>query len=209
MPAFFARFALAVLLLILALAPQAVPAAESEEAAEEPDLKWFASIYGGQLSSEGFREWFLLPPEMETHLMAAASVGRELCAVRRDFRIEAEAIAGHHFGDFRGREVEYQEAAAALNLRWKDMPWDRTADTSLGFGLGVSLATEVPEPEVRLNGASDEVLVYMMVDATLAHPRHPWAALFFRVHHRSGGYGLLGGVKGGSNYLTGGLRFEF
>lgn len=178
-----------------------------EEAREADDL--IVGVYGGWLSAEGFREWFVPPIEMEEHYLAALSLARELARAWKVFTVEAEGIALRHWGPFRGEEQEYLELVAAANLRWKDMPWDRSLDTSLGFGLGVSATSEEPEHERRINGSTDQVLCYMMLDFTVALPERPEWELAFRVHHRSGIWGLIGDVKGGSNYLTLGIRRRF
>ncbi len=169
------------------------------------DLGWYGSVYGGWLTEEGYREWFAGEPRMEEHYMLAGSVIRELRQFG-DFMVEAEGMGAWHWGPFRGVDEEYAEAAASGNLRWKDMPWDGTVDTSLAFGLGLSATTVTPEHEERIHGRSDNALVYMMTEITAARPSEPDHMLFFRVHHRSGAFGLLSDIKGASNYLTVGVR---
>jgi hypothetical protein len=208
-------------LLGLALCLGAAPAASADQPPSDVARAWAVSLYGGTLSPDGFREWFVPPVETEDHHVAALSVSKGLGALSEHWRwadgtffldgldLEAEAIAAWHWGPFRGDEQEYAEGAASLNIRYRELPWDHVVDTSFGFGLGLSLTSEVPEHEVRVNGDSQELLTYMMVDATLALPAYPAWQLLLRVHHRSGVWGLMSGIMGGSNYLTMGLKYEF
>lgn len=190
---------------LLALALLAATATANGQAGEPEDLGWYGSLYGGWLTEEGYREWFTGEPDMEEHWLMAGSVIKELERLG-DFMVEAEGLGAWHWGPFRGAAQEYAEAAASGNLRWKDMPWDATVDTSLAFGLGLSVTSEVPEHEERIHGKSDQALVYMMTEVTAARPSDPERMVFFRVHHRSGAFGLLDDVRGASNYLAVGVR---
>lgn len=166
------------------------------------------AAWGGWLSAEGFREWFIPPIEMEDHYLAGLSLAREL-ALLGDFTLEAELFGAHHWGPFRGDAQEYQELAGLGLLRWRDLPWDKTVDASIAFGLGVSAVSEEPEHERRINGATDQALCAMVLEFTAALPSRPDWELAFRVHHRSGVWGLVNDVKGGSNYLLLGLKRHF
>ncbi len=69
------------------------------------------------------------------------------------------------------------------------------------------MASEVPEVEVELEGASEKLLLYWNIDVTLGPPRSSWA-LLLRLHHRSGGFGLLAD-DGGMNAVALGVRVAF
>ncbi|MEW5774737.1 MAG: hypothetical protein AB1916_14565 [Thermodesulfobacteriota bacterium] len=199
---------LGIALALLAGAAWAAAAAEEEERSRRADAV-IVGVWGGWLSAEGFREWFIPPLEMEDHYLAGISLGRELVPLGQVFVVEAELYGAHHWGPFRGDSQAYQELAGLGLLRWREMPWDRSLDTSIAFGLGVSGVTEDPEHERRINGSTDQVLCAMALEFTAALPSLPEWELAFRVHHRSGVWGLIGDVKGGSNYLTLGLKRRF
>jgi hypothetical protein len=50
-------------------------------------------------------------------------------------------------------------------------------------------------------------LNYLLFELALGLPKYPRWDLVVRVHHRSSIFGLYG--AGGSNYLTGGVKFSF
>lgn len=113
----------------------------------------------------------------------------------------------------------HREYNAALILRWHKFPWDNYLDTSLAFGNGISYATKYPpyetDPHGQLHGKEHEInkvskiLYYLLIEWNFTHPKiTPWS-VFVRIHHRSGIFGLINGVDGGSNFIGSGIRYEF
>ncbi|MBF0227337.1 MAG: hypothetical protein HQK76_17980 [Desulfobacterales bacterium] len=110
----------------------------------------------------------------------------------------------------------HEEFNAALIIRWSYFPWDYLIDTSIAAGEGLSYATENPPAETDYHAINhddeDEVskiLNYLMFEWTFALPRYPKQRLIFRIHHRSGIFGVFNNVKGGSNAIGIGLRYDF
>jgi len=118
-------------------------------------------------------------------------------------RWEGELQVLKHFG-----EQDHVEFVGSVNLRWVTFPWNRYLATTVGFGGGLSMATEVPELERRDPSNSDAaaLLHYVMIEATFALPGSRWSVVT-RVHHRSGVWGLFS--HSGSNVLAAGLRYRF
>lgn len=79
--------------------------------------------------------------------------------------------------------------------------------TSTAFGLGLSYATEIPQVEIDRKGASRRTYFYWLAEVEFALPDLA-ANAFFRVHHRSDGFGFFD-VDGGSTALVFGWRKEF
>ncbi len=100
-------------------------------------------------------------------------------------------------------------AGSALVFRWLKTPWSRFLGRGdMGFGNGLSYATQVPDIEARELSRSQRWLWHLAFDMTFGLKR--WIEpldLFLRLHHRSGVFGLLGDVTGGSDYLCFGLRW--
>jgi hypothetical protein len=119
-----------------------------------------------------------------------------------DLGLEAEGQVVYNFGD-----QSHWEFNALLAARWYRFPWNDSVATTLAFGAGLSWATEVPEVEVELEGASEQLLIYWHLEMTFAQPGAPWA-VNLRLHHRSGGFGLLAD-DGGMNALCLGLTRRF
>ncbi len=116
--------------------------------------------------------------------------------------MELEGQIGKYFNDQKNWEINL-----ALAARWRKFPWREKINISVAWGIGPSYATEVPPIEVRINGASRQMLVYWFAEATFGPPKSSWSWVL-RIHHRSPGFGLLG-TEGGANILSSGLKFYF
>jgi hypothetical protein len=114
----------------------------------------------------------------------------------------AEAQVGYNFGD-----QSHWEFNVAGGPRWHRFPWSDRIETTAAFGIGLSYATEIPAVEVALEETSERLLVYWMMEATLAPPGSRWA-VSLRLHHRSTGFGLFAD-EGGMNALGAGVRIDF
>lgn len=97
------------------------------------------------------------------------------------------------------------EGDALLNFWWKWFPWNRWVPTSLKLGEGISIATGYPSSEVVSQGIRSAFLNYLFVGLSFSSNSMPEWSLDFLIHHRSGIYGLVNGVSGGSNYLCVGI----
>ena len=131
-------------------------------------------------------------------LAASRGIGR--FDHRFGFEIEGQVV--HHFGD-----QDHWEFNLPIIGRWKAFPWDAVVDTSLAFGIGPSYASEKPKVEVANDGASRRLLVYWMMEIEVGALDTDWSAIF-RLHHRSGAFGLVAD-EGGSNAMVIGLRHRF
>jgi hypothetical protein len=89
------------------------------------------------------------------------------------------------------------------------IPRDHRLDTSFAIGDGISYASKKPKIELDKMGKTSNVLNYLMLELEFTMPRQPKVSLFTRIHHRSGVFGLINNVSGGSNMIVGGLRFHF
>ena len=132
------------------------------------------------------------------------SVGKEVKEFKAPLRLEVEGQIGKHWG-----YQKHWETNAALVLRWLKFPWDRHVDSSFAIGDGISYASEDPQIEVDKLGRTSKILNYLLLELECAIPDQDKWSVFMRIHHRSGIYGLIDGVSGGSNMLTGGVRLRF
>jgi hypothetical protein len=111
---------------------------------------------------------------------------------------------------------EHMEYNAVLVLRFLKLPWDRFLDTSFALGEGISYSTKIPPIEVNqhainhgLGHNESKLLNYLMVEAAFRIPATKRWHFFYRIHHRSGVYGLIRGVSDASNFVGLGIRYEF
>ena len=127
---------------------------------------------------------------------------------RLSFEVEGAVIK--HFG----RQDHVELTALPLAVRWHAFPWSRRVATSVGLGGGFSYATDEPDGERLVRDLDDDedpekLLFTWYAEVTAGPPAADWEGVF-RLHHRSGGFGLLGEQgKTGSDFLTAGIRWRF
>lgn len=179
-----------------------LPASALADSADEG--YWHFGVYGGKAGEErmldiltrfntGFRDAWLV----------AVAPGYVYRRTER-WRFEVEGQVVKHFGD-----QDHWEFNAAWLARWMRFPWNDHVDTRTALGLGVSYATEIPvvEPRAKLEeGESRKFLGYVAVEIELAPPGGSAWSGFVRLHHRSDAFGLFHDQRGGSNFITLGLR---
>jgi len=178
---------------------------------------WGATLFYGQLTETHFEEIFFSRPRVEERYLLGGMLRRELGAVREALEwapkglfLDAEGGLLHKWGDWKGVDHHFQEAVLSANLRYEFGSNPLRLD-SISFGNGLSFTMEKPEyeKEITLNERTSQLLYYLMVETAFRVPAAPDWELVLRVHHRSGGYGLINGVNGGSNYLCLGVRYNF
>jgi len=104
------------------------------------------------------------------------------------------------------------ELNAFIMARWSDFPWSKTIRTTFGVGGGLSYASDIPSIEIHHNkpdGDYKNLLHYIAVEATFALPKRPDWQLVYRLHHRSGVFGLMGADNVGNTAVQIGLRHYF
>ncbi len=161
------------------------------------------SIFGGWMTDNNWEDVFT-PWDLEFRDTALAGIAGSRRFWRYDdnisFEIEGQIV--RYFGD-----QENWEFNLPIIVRWETFPWNDVIDTSVAFGLGPSYATEVPKEEVAMDGDSQRWLVYWVFELALGVPETDWSGIF-RLHHRSGAFGIVAD-EGGTNVLAVGLKRRF
>ena len=105
------------------------------------------------------------------------------------------------------------EGWAGIYLRFDGFPWNNRIRTTVGISTGLDYLSNLPDAETSPDGEPEEhtshVLHYLSPEITFALPKHPNQELVIRLHHRSGLFGAIGGVSGGSNVVTVGFRHRW
>lgn len=172
--------------------------------AKANDRPWILTGYAFRLTDSNWRR-ALWPGTVEFIDAGAVALafGREVTTLADDrIAIEVEGTVARHFGD-----QDHWEFAIPVIARWQAFPWNETVDTSIAWGAGLSWATEEPATEAERSDSTQQLMIYWVLEATAGPPDADWEAVF-RLHHRSGGYGLLTD-EGGSNGLGLGLKVRF
>ena len=106
-------------------------------------------------------------------------------------------------------EAHEFEFVLAPFLRWQSFPWNDVIYTNLRVSqLGLSYATGV-SPWERKNSGNEQgsnFLQFAAAELTFAPNARSRVESYIGLHHRSGIYGAINGVSGGSNYVTIGFR---
>lgn len=120
--------------------------------------------------------------------------------------------------EIEGSFIKYMEnlsnfsVASAFLVRWLNAPWKNAAPGSVALGNGLSYASEIPDIESRHLPKNSRFLYHLVFEFTFSLAQKEnvpiWEAIF-RVHHRSGIFGLFDGVIGGSDFLCLGIKRRF
>ena len=172
------------------------------------------TLFYAQLTDEDFIELPFSVPKFKKRYLLGAALRKELFKLKEkldwapeNIYCDLEGVLVHKWGNWQDDEQSFQEVAGSFNLRYEFADnWIHL--DSVSFGNGVSLATDEPEYEKQttLNGQTSNLLYYLMLDAAFDLPYTEKWQLVLRVHHRSGVFGLINDVDGGSNYIGLGLR---
>ncbi len=165
------------------------------------------AILGGIFSPDVFSDIVFSPWDTRTDsiYLLSGSYNRRLTTVLNHLDIEVEGGLGRRFGDNNSAE-----AYAALGLRWRQFPWNDFLTTSFAvYPIGPSYVANLSPAEVSKDGKSSNWLNYFSIELTLAAPSTPQLEMLFRLHHRSGVFGLINGSTNGADFLSVGARYRF
>ncbi len=197
------------------------PVAESApKSSETPALKpdrpaeWAVTVMGGVLNETSFGSILFAPwtsDFVDTQLLSV-TVSKRVHEFNQDsifgqyWFIDWEAGAGQRFGNSKASEFW-----TAFYINYDGFPWSNTIYMTVGTSIGLNYATSISDLEVRKsgNGKGNKLLHYFSPEITFADPDNKDLAIVARWHHRSGVFGLFDGVKGGSTFLTIGIRRHF
>jgi len=179
--------------LLLLLTGTKPPAAEAGN--------WSGYAYGGKWSDNLWNEIIRGETQMDRSYLWVAGASRKLHDFGAHLRLEGELNVAKHSG--LQNHLEFNTAAL---LRWRAFPWSRYVSTSIAYGLGFSHALDQPLIEEEPDREAVRTLISMPTEVTLGPPDADWEVMF-RIHHRSGAFGIFKDA-GGSNFISLGLRFE-
>ena len=186
-----------VLLLLLTLPPKSGWAGD-----------YYFTFYRGRYTDNSLPEEILLlkPITYENSYMLTAALAKiiDRPAVARQWEVEGQIVK--HYLD-----QDHWEFNLTGIHRWQHFPWDTFLTTTLAAGTGLSYATEVPPLELasHTNEGAAKTLGYLVLEATVRPTQIVNWHLVFRIHHRSGLFRTINNVKGGSNHISAGIKYEF
>ncbi len=167
--------------------------------------KWFLSLYEGIYSANDLKNIALGSTEFKNSKLLCLALSHEVCDFwNKRITGEWEAQFAKHFGF-----QDHVETNVLFLLRWHSFPWDRFLETSFAVGDGLSYAWGRPQAEVIESDSSTRLLNYLLFEFCFTPNWELPLSLIFRIHHRSGVFGLFNGTHGGSNFVSGGIRLAF
>ena len=179
-----------------------VPAFIGDTMAEQD---FAVTVYGGRMTDGDFGETLIGQADFIDAYIVVGALSWTFARVYDDaLSFELEGQVGKWFGDSDNWELNIPVA-----IRWSKFPWNHYVSTSLAYGLGPSYATKEPAAEIDEHDTTKKFLVYWFGEIAFGPPDSNWAGVF-RIHHRSGAFGLITDRgDGGSNTLAAGLKYRF
>jgi len=163
------------------------------------------SIYNAVLTETPIEETLINLSEIDDSFkLTALAVNKKIRSLNEHIDLELEGQVVKHWGN-----QHHFEFNGLFLLRWQTFPWNRYLKTSFAVGDGLSYATRTPEFELIVNDRSTKLLNFMIWELSFAHPKAKHWSYLFRIHHRSGIFGIFSDINGGSNALALGARYTF
>ena len=163
------------------------------------------TVYGGRMTDGDFGDALTGQADFIDAYVVVGALSWTFARYFEDaLSFELEGQVGKWWGDQHNLEFNLP-----LAIRWSKFPWNHYVSTSLAYGLGPSYATKEPAAEIDEHDSTKKFLVYWFGEIAFGPPDSNWAGVF-RIHHRSGAFGLIADRgEGGSNTLAVGLKFRF
>ncbi len=163
------------------------------------------TVYGGRMTDGDFGDALTGQADFIDAYVVVGALSWTFARYFEDaLSFELEGQVGKWWGDQHNLEFNLP-----LAIRWSKFPWNHYVSTSLAYGLGPSYATKEPAAEIDEHDSTKKFLVYWFGEIAFGPPDSNWAGVF-RIHHRSGAFGLIADRgEGGSNTLGLGLKYRF
>jgi hypothetical protein len=177
------------------------------------DLNCAVALYAGREITTDMTSAFLIEnPVAPWHWqvgnsgIVAGAFSRRFATLFGLLDLEVEAGIAQRFGD-----MHATEGWLAADFRWTYFPWNDYVRTTIALAEGGDYADQIDLEERRRAGDNrgSNFLNFFSPEITFAAPEHPEDELLLRFHHRSGVFGLIDGVYGGSSFGTIGFRHRF
>ena len=190
---------------LLILLVVCVPRVEARATTGENSEGWYLTLYRAQLSGDKLFETLTLQADLDREFWFwAVAVGKQIYQYSDDVVFEVEG----QYVDHHGRQ-DHNEYNALFVVRWQNYSWDDVVKTTFAIGEGLSYASDIPVIEIESHDRATQWLNYLLFEATLSPSTSENWRFVARVHHRSGVFGAIGDIKGASNAIGLGVRYDF
>ncbi len=192
------KYCIIVVIMVIAIVPAFIGKATAGE-------DFAVTVYGGLMTDGDFGDALTGQADFIDAYVVVGALSWTFARYFEDaLSFELEGQVGKWWGD--QHNVEFN---LPLAIRWSRFPWNQYVSTSLAYGLGPSYATKEPAAEIDEHDTTKKFLVYWFGEIAFGPSDSNWAGVF-RIHHRSGAFGLIADRgEGGSNTLALGLKYRF
>ena len=169
--------------------------------------RFSVGLYAGELYKSQYISILYRPQDIQlspSYLVAANVDYRLYKSATIPIQFEGELDVAKRFHGANEFDV-----VLAPFVRWTWFPWNRLLYTNVRLGAaGLSYTSGVSawERQNSGNNRGSNFLQFGSMEVSFAARENARSEVFVRVHHRSGVFGLINGVNGGSNYLSFGFR---
>ena len=195
--------------------------------ATQPVLKQSVLVFGGRMNSGNLGDTFTfgagVPANELTYdnYIVGAAYQRDLVQFNSGILVGAEIGLADRFGHYKiccntisysENELHSAELWGGVSFRHEGLKLFDAVRISPGFVFGLSAISNPIGQEGEhqlLHKGSARVLFYLGFEVAFALANQPDTELVYRVQHRSGAYGTLGGLKEGNNANVIGIRHRF
>lgn len=168
-------------------------------------------IYGGTFLETGLLTALtgrvpITDLEFDDDFLIAVTASKRFLTLAKYVHLELEVGAAQRFG-----VQDEQEFWVAPYIRYDGFFWNKYLYTSIAINTGLSISTGVSAVEEARGGSAggDNLLHFLSPEITFALPERKDIQATFRLHHRSGAFGVVSDTTGGAQYVTFGLRKHF
>lgn len=177
------------------------------------DNPWAVFVYAGQMTENTIGKVVAFNFQLDDETLYSLELSRQL-SPNNPFRRWLQPIVGtielNANGTYRDDPVgPIYEFNPYVSFRWIDFPWNHVITTTFAIGEGLSYDTNIPQVEAENSEETQNLLNYLMLEATFALPKYPRWELVYRIHHRSGVFGLYNAGNNGSTAVGLGIRYRF
>lgn len=185
----------------------------AEERVKEPALNdWAFLVYHGQTAQTIFLKLmrFKSPRHIKTYISSIEADKKLFDFWKKRFQFEwANNFTWRWQQEL---QKDFWELNSYLMLRWNSFPWNKYVYTTIAFGEGFSYSSKVPYIESHDKTNSEETskfLNFLSYEITIGKPKCRDWSLVYKLHHRSGIFGMINNVSGGSNVTAVGIRYTY
>ncbi len=178
------------------------------------DFPWAVMGFWGRLTNDEIAQVMAFQYTLNAERLYSLEVSHQLAAdnpVRLFFQPLVTTVEVAANGTYRDDPVgSIYEFNPYFLVRWANFPWNKYLATSFAIGEGISYDTQPLPMEYDEEGnPGPRLLNYLMFEATFALPKYPQLELVWRIHHRSGVFGLYSSEVTGSTAVGVGIRYRF